>query len=269
MHDHELHELNPTGRFSDRADDYRRYRPDYPAAAIDSVLRGLGDPASLTGADVGAGTGISALALAERGVRVIAVEPNAAMRAATQPHSRVEWRDGTAEATTLEGASVDFVLCAQAFHWFRAPEALAEFQRVLKPGGRLALMWNNRDRADPFTREFIAAIHAVNGESLVEQRAFDPAVIAASGRFDEPHVEEFPHSQTLDLAGVIGRATSASYVAKEGPELERLKTLLAEAYERHRDANGHVTLRYRTHVYLSPESASPAAGSASSRASPG
>jgi SAM-dependent methyltransferase len=254
MHADELHELNPTGRFSDRADDYRRYRPDYPDAAIDSVLQGLGDhadPATLMGADVGAGTGISALALAERGVRVIAVEPNAAMRAAARPDPRVDWRDGTAEATTLEDASVDFILCAQAFHWFRVPEALAEFQRVLKPGGRLALMWNNRDRRDAFTREFIAAIHAVDGESLVEQRAFDPTVIAASGRFDAPRVEEFPHAQTLDLVGVIGRATSASYVPKEGPELERLKALLAEAFEHHRDASGLVTLRYRTHVYLS------------------
>ena len=249
--DRELHELDPTGRFSDRADDYRRYRPDYPSAAVDSVLRGLGDPASLTGADVGAGTGISALALAERGVHVIAIEPNAAMRAAATPHANIEWRDGTAEATTLAAASADFILCAQAFHWFRAPEALAEFQRVLEPGGRLALLWNNRDRGDAFTHAYVAAIHAVNGESIVEQRAFDPSVIAASGRFTEPAIEEFPHGQTLDLAGLVGRATSASYVPKEGAELERLKTLLTEAFERHRTAGGLVTLRYRTHVYVS------------------
>ena len=256
----ELHELNPTGRFSDRAEDYRRFRPDYPAAAIDCVLRGLGDPARLTGADVGAGTGISALALAERGVHVIAVEPNAAMRAAAAPHANVEWRNGTAEATGLAAGSVDFILCAQAFHWFRAPEALAEFRRVLKPGGRLALMWNNRDRRDPFTLAYVEAIHAVNGESIVEQREFDPAVIAASGRFTEPVVEEFPHGQTLDLPGLIGRATSASYVPKQGPELARLMALLTEAYERYRDAGGGVTLRYRTHVYLSQTEGRPNAG---------
>ena len=80
------YELNPTSRFSDRADDYVKYRPGYPPAAIDAILNGLGPPASLVAADVGAGTGISARALADRGVRVLAVEPNAVMANAAVPH---------------------------------------------------------------------------------------------------------------------------------------------------------------------------------------
>ena len=79
-----LSDLSPTTRFSGRAADYVRHRPGYPAAAIAAVLRGLGDPVRLVAADVGAGTGISSRLLAERGVRVLAIEPNAEMRAATR-----------------------------------------------------------------------------------------------------------------------------------------------------------------------------------------
>src|SRR2546422_6524846 len=105
--DRALHEMNPTGRFTDRAEDYARCRPTYPPAAIDCVLRGLGDPAGIVAADVGAGTGISARLLADRGIRVFAVEPNAAMREAAVPHQSVAWREGTAESTGLAPESVD------------------------------------------------------------------------------------------------------------------------------------------------------------------
>jgi SAM-dependent methyltransferase len=245
----DLTAMNPTGRFSDRAEDYRRYRPDYPAAAIDAILDGLGDAAKLIAADVGAGTGISARQFAARGVSVLAVEPNAEMRAAATPHERVTWRAGTAEATGLEGGSVDLVVCAQAFHWFRVPAALAEFHRVLKPRGRLALMWNSRDRGDPMTRGYTEAIEAVDGEDPMEKMSFEPAVIAAGGLFAAPAAARFPHEQTLDRAGLLGRATSASYVPRAGERFARLKAMLDSLWERERDAGGNVTLRYVTKVY--------------------
>src|SRR5262245_44915731 len=154
----DLTAMNPTGRFSGRAEDYRRYRPDYPAAALDAILEGLGEPSRLVAADVGAGTGISSRLLADRGVRVVAIEPNEAMRAAAAPHPLVEFREGTAERTGLAEATLDLVLCAQSFHWFRAKEALAEFRRVLRPGGRVALLWNERNLADPMTAAYYAAL---------------------------------------------------------------------------------------------------------------
>jgi SAM-dependent methyltransferase len=247
-----LHELDPTTRFSDRAADYVRYRPSYPAAAFDRILEGLGDPTRLAVADVGAGTGISSRLLAERGARVIAVEPNPSMREAASPDSRIEWRDGTGEATGLDSGAVDLVVAAQAFHWFRQEEALAEFHRILRPNGRLALIWNSRDSSDALTRGYIDAIHEVNGEDPIERRGgFDGSVIPRGGFFTEPRLVTFANQQPLDRPGLIGRAASASYVPKEGDRFATLSRRLGEMFERHRDADGFVRLRYVTKLYLS------------------
>ena len=245
-----LHEKDPTTRFTDRADDYVRYRPGYPGEAMTAVLEGLGPPSRLVAADVGAGTGISARLLAARGVRVIAVEPNEAMRAAATPDSEVEWRAGTAEATELPGASVGLVLCAQAFHWFAPASALREFARILAPGARLALLWNQRDRTDPFTLGYRKAILDVGGEHEVEMREFDPAVVDASGFFHDRRFLEFRHGQSLDAGGLLGRARSASYVPRTGPAAERLQALLAELHARFADEQGVATLRYVAQVFL-------------------
>ena len=244
-----LHELDPTSRFSDRAEDYVKYRPGYPLAAIDAILRGLGDPASLTVADIGAGTGIAARQLAARGARLIAVEPNPDMRAAAAPHPRIEWREGTAESTRLGEASVDLVVCAQAFHWFRPAAALAEFRRILRPRGRLVLLWNNRDRDDALTRGYIEAIHAVNGEHPAERRAFDPELVHRDGGFTPARLERYAHDQELDRDGLVGRALSASYVPRTGEPHAALLRLLGALFERHHDAHGRLRLRYVTNVW--------------------
>jgi SAM-dependent methyltransferase len=243
-----LHELRPVERFSNRAADYARFRPDYPGGAIDCVLEGL-TCESLNAADIGAGTGISARLLADRGVRVRAIEPNAAMRAAATPHSLVMWREGTAESTGLADGEVDLVLCAQAYHWFRHDQAIAEFHRVLRPDGRLALMWNRRDHDDSMTRGYVEAIHAVNGEHPAERMEFDPTRVSAAGLFTAPRLDVFRHEQALDREGLLGRATSASYVPKEGPGHAELTRRLDELYHAHRDPQGRVTLRYRTEVW--------------------
>ena len=246
----ELSELNPTTRFSDRVEDYVRYRPGYPAAAIDAILAGIGDISGLVAADVGAGTGISARLLAERGIRVLAVEPNAGMRAAAAPHGLVEWHDGTAEATGLQDGRAGLVLCAQAFHWFRKAEALREFHRVLRPGGRLALMWNQRDGRDPFTAGYRQAIVDVEGESPLESREYDPGLVHADGLFSPAESYETPNSQRFDLEGLIGRATSASYAPNSGSGLASLRQSLSRLYHEFADRDGMVELKYVTQVYL-------------------
>jgi len=245
-----LHEMNPIGRFDDRAQDYVKYRPGYPAEAIDVILEGLGPAERLLAADVGAGTGISARLLGARGVRVTAVEPGAPMRAAAEPHPNVTWTAGTAEATGLQAQSVDLVLCAQSFHWFRAVDAFTEFARILKHGGRLAIMWNRRSTTDAFTVGFRQAIADVGGDSEVERAPFDPDGVARSGLFSAAIRSSTPSEQRVDLDGLVGRARSASYVPKTGPAGDTLLRLLSDLHARHADANGLVTLVYDTEIYL-------------------
>jgi SAM-dependent methyltransferase len=251
-----LYEVNPTGRFTDRAEDYRKYRPSYPDAAIHAILQGFHAPGGLVAADVGAGTGISTRQLAERGVRVIAVEPNRAMRDSASVHEKLDWRAGSAEETGLGSAGVDLVLCAHAFHWFRQ-RSVMEFHRILRPGGTLALMWNIRDGRDPATKGYIEAIHSVNGEHPAELREFAPEVVHLDGYFTPPELRTFSHHQDPDCEGLIGRALSASYVTRDGPAAETLKDLLKRLFLQFQDNRGLLTLVYLTKVYLSQRAAKP------------
>jgi SAM-dependent methyltransferase len=242
-------ELQPTTRFGDRAKDYALFRPSYPKEAIDAVLDGLSRQDGLVAADIGAGTGISSRLLGDRGVRVFAIEPNAAMRESAEPHPHVTFVGGTAEATGLDDASVDLLLCAQAFHWFKPEEALAEFRRILRPGGRIAFLVNERDDRDAPTRAYNAAIRAAAERELSEgmRAAIDAALSAASLKATPV---SFPYQQFLSQDGLIGRARSASYVPKEGPRSEQLIEDLGALWEAHKDPSGLVALGYRTWVWV-------------------
>lgn len=242
-------DLDPTGRFSNRAEDYARYRPTYPAAAIDAVLDGLGPPSRLAALDVGAGTGISARLLGERGAHVTAVEPNRAMREAAAPHPNVTWLEGTAEAIPLGNAAVDLALSAQAFHWFRAGEAVREMARVTKSGGRLALVWNHRSATDPFMRGYQEILLALGVDPAVAGMDADVAAVERSGLFGPRRVVSFEHRQRVDRDGLIGRALSASYVPKDGAGRARLVELLSALHARYAH-DGTVDFVYDTEVTL-------------------
>jgi SAM-dependent methyltransferase len=250
-----LHTLNPTGRFADRAVDYALYRPSYAGGAIDAVLAGLGDPRGVIAADIGAGTGISSRLLADRGVRVLAVEPNRAMRENAAIHPLVEWRKGRAEETGLDAESVDLVLSAQAFHWFEREQALAEFARVLRRGGRLALMWNEGDKGDALTKTYYDLVSTAAGDTPVLKVRGAPEAFWTSEHFENKREQTFAHAQDLDEDGLVGRALSASYVPREGPARATLERGLREAYRSAVGAGGCGQLRYLTRVYLAERSA--------------
>src|SRR3954453_5767739 len=137
-----------TRRFSDRVEHYVKYRPGYPPAVLPYLREQAGLTEASVVADVGSGTGFSSVPFLENGNVVFAVEPNAEMRRAAERllahYPGFRSVDGTAEATTLADRSVDLVVAGQAFHWFDPPRAAAEFRRVLRPGGRVVLMWNTR-----------------------------------------------------------------------------------------------------------------------------
>ena len=239
---------HPIRRFNDRAEDYAKYRPSYPVDAVDALLQGL--PSPCTAADIGAGTGILSRLLAERGVHVWAVEPNAAMRAAAAPQPAVHWRQGTAEATGLSDASVDLVTMAQAFHWVEVVPALREFARIVRAHGRLAIVWNRRNREDPFTLGYRGVLEAVNAEAPAERSQFDPAVVTDAGGFLDPQRLEFVNAQPLTEEELLGRARSTSTVPLTGGRAKRIVALLRDLHARYRCADGTVKMVYRTEVFV-------------------
>jgi SAM-dependent methyltransferase len=251
-----LYTLNPLvgeaspseNRFSDRAADYVKYRPSYPAAVIDRILEGLGTEPLV--ADIGAGTGISSRLIADRGMRVLAIDPNTAMRTAAAAHPLVEFRGGTAEATGLEADSVDLVTCFQAFHWFDPEPTLLEFWRILKSTGRLALVWNNRDKEDAFTNGYSNLTIAASRERAIHKRSDSAQPLLTSPLFTNVQVATFANHQELDLAGLIGRVRSNSYTPRTGATLDRLMLDLEQLFDLFKTDRGFVSLKYSTSVHL-------------------
>ncbi|MGP1309309.1 MAG: class I SAM-dependent methyltransferase [Phycisphaerales bacterium] len=243
---------NATTRFADRAGDYAKARPSYPAEIVDAVLEGLGEPSALVIADIGAGTGVFSRLLADRGPRVLAVEPNATMREAAAPHNRVEFREGTGEATGLPDRAANLVTVAQAFHWMRPEEALREFRRVLVPGGRLAHVWNIQDRADPFTDGYCAAMerHAVDPPRSPWSLHDVSAVLDEHPLFTPRRIVRVPSAQPLTLDGLLGRARSASYCPKASPGWDALRHELVTLHGRHA-TEGVASLRYSSEAHIS------------------
>jgi SAM-dependent methyltransferase len=238
--------MRPLDRFGDRAAAYAANRPVYPAAAIDAVLAGLGDPAHLVIADVGAGTGISARLFAERGAHVVAIEPNAGMRGQAAAHPRVEWREGTAEATGLQTRSVDAIVACQAFHWFALPDAFTEFRRVARR--RAALLQYERDERDAFTKAYGDVVRSYANDDTERLRRDGLAAFAA---FPEARVTRavFPFSQRLDRRGLLGRAVSSSYLPSSGEAAKQLHRDLHALFEQHAQG-GIVTLAMETFVLI-------------------
>ncbi|QDZ39315.1 methyltransferase domain-containing protein [Euhalothece natronophila Z-M001] len=246
-----LHDQNPLGRFSSRAENYARYRPTYPETAIALILDNLGDPSELVAADIGAGTGISSRLLAEQGVSVIAVEPNAEMREAAVPHPQVTFQDGNAEATGLANESVDLIIACQAFHWFDPEPSLQEFHRILKPKGRLALMWNDWDESDQFTATYRQLIREASGRADVHhQHEQNLPLIEESELFGTLRHHRFPYHQVLDWQSLQGRALSLSYTPQTGEAHEQLMADLQLLHEQWKGERDRVAVLYYTNVYI-------------------
>lgn len=237
---------DPTRRFSGRADAYHCGRPAYPPDALEALLEGLGSPTDLTVADIGAGTGISSRALADLGVRVLAVEPNAAMREAATPHPLVTWVDGRAEVTSLESQSVDVAVAFQAFHWFDPEAAFAEFRRVAR--SRVAVVQYERDEGDAFTAAYAAAIRPYMLEATEDLRARALVRFAelAGTRLRRTLV---PSKQVLTIEGLIARVESTSYLPNRGDQAEALRNEIRALFNRWSEG-GTVTLAMCVYVLV-------------------
>lgn len=244
---------DPTARFSDRVENYVKYRPSYPAemmAALPGIC-GL-TPASVI-ADVGSGTGIMTRLLLQTGSRVFGIEPNSAMRGAAETalggEPNFASRPGSAEATGLPTASVDVIVAAQAFHWFDRARTKTEFRRILRPGGQVLLIWNERETdTSPFLEDYEALLEA-HATARVNHTDLSGDILRDfyhPGRFQ---IISFRNSQNFDFEGLRGRCLSSSYIPPQNhPGHPALISALRELFETHQ-TGGSVRIDYRTRVY--------------------
>ena len=241
-------------RFSNRVENYVKYRPSYPLEVLDLFRNEMNLENDSMIADVGSGTGISAKLFLENGNTVFGVEPNVAMREAAdnflQGFPNFKSIKGTAENTNLQNESIDFVVAAQAFHWFDRTKTRKEFKRILRDKGFIALIWNERQLdSTGFLRdyerllvEFGTDYETVRHENITKETLQD---------FFQTNFEQktFSNGQTVDFEGLKGRMLSSSYMpTEENPRfaemLENLKTLFAQHHE-----NGKIEILYNTNVF--------------------
>jgi SAM-dependent methyltransferase len=246
---------NPESRFSDRAEDYARYRPRYPHDVV-HALRTTCDlqPAHVL-ADIGCGPGMLAEIFLENGNRVIGVEPNREMRIAGEkylagyPNFRMV--DGSAEATTLDRHAVDFAVAGQAFHWFRPAEARTEFARILKPGGWAVLVWNDRGaEATAFLRDYEAFVrrHSTDYEQVTHKYLSSYEALQRFFAPNEMKLIKQHNQQSLDFDGLRGRLLSSSYIPKSGEKYDAMLRELPQMFSSHA-VDGRVALEYDTKIY--------------------
>ncbi len=227
--------------FAGVADAYERARPGYPLEAV----RWLAGETPADVVDLGAGTGKLTRSLVELGHRVTAVEPLPEMldhlRAAA-PQAKALL--GTAEEIALPDASADAVVCAQAFHWFDAEKALAEIARVLRPAGRVALVWNTRDDVEPWVRSLSETI----GSETVESKDGEEP-IARSGLFGPVERATFRFTQRLGRDELVDLVRSRSYCAvMDAGERQRVLERVVRLYDDHAGSEG-IELPYRTECF--------------------
>jgi ubiquinone/menaquinone biosynthesis C-methylase UbiE len=239
--------------FQVAAEQYERGRPEYPDEAVRALVEHLRIGRGTVVLDLAAGTGKLTRQLAPAGPRLVAVEPVEAMRATlawTVPG--VLAIAGRAEAIPLADGSVDAAVVAQAFHWFEPDAALAELHRVLRPEGRLGLVWNVRDETVSLMAEFTRIIESHRGDTPTHETGAWRDAFARSALFTSLEKRSVRHEQRLDREGVVDRALSISFIAmlpdqERGRVTDEIRALL----DRDPATRGmqEVVVPYRTDVY--------------------
>jgi ubiquinone/menaquinone biosynthesis C-methylase UbiE len=245
---------DPTCRFSNRVENYIKYRPGYPLAILEFMTKELGLTPSSVIADVGSGTGILSRIFLNNGNRVYGIEPNEKMREAAEDLLKNYWKfvsiATTAEATTLKRHCVHFITAAQAFHWFDIEAAKVEFKIIQKPGGWVVLIWNERKVDSPFLRAYedLLLELSIDYQNVDHRKITEPVLTQFYGPGNYK-CRMFKNHQLFDFSSLKGRMLSSSYAPTEDhPNFKPLIKELEEIFTAHQK-NGNVRFEYDTKVY--------------------
>ena len=241
-----------TTRFSDRVEDYIKYRPHYPQQIIEILTNKAGLNHNSIIADIGSGTGISSSLFLKNRNRLYAIEPNKEMRESAELFFLKDENfisvNGTAEQTNLKEHSIDIIFCAQAFHWFNKRETKIEFNRILRKDGHIVLVWNVRKEKSDFQKGYemilgsIPEYKNVNHRNIAEGEIID---------FFSPGImykESVPNFQLFNLDGLKGRLKSSSYCPKEGDEYKKLMQEVNDLFYKF-EKDRIVKFEYETDIY--------------------
>lgn len=247
---------NTVERFSNRVENYVKYRPVYPPEILDLFREKMNLQTNSVIADIGSGTGISAKNFLENGNAVFGIEPNKPMREAAENFLRdfpnFKSLDGTAENTNLPDESIDFVIAAQAFHWFDKEKTRNEFKRILRPKGFVVLIWNERQLdTTEFLRDYENLL--IKFGTDYEKVRHDNISEESLSDFFQTEFEQktFQNVQTLDFAGLKGRLLSSSYMPSEkDAKFEPLMAELRGVFDKYAE-NGKIQVLYNTNIFNS------------------
>lgn len=247
---------DPKFRFSDRAENYRKYRPDYPAVLYSYLSENAGLRSGDIICDLGSGTGILSQLFLNQGHEVYGIEPNEEMRKAAEMtlggQRGFHNMNGRAESIPLTDSTIDFVVAGQAFHWFDPYLTKKEIQRILKPGKQVALVWNNRQiELNHFHRDYEELLIRFGIDYVQVSRRWVMTDDGLAAWFSPQPMTQvsLPNSKQLDLEGLRGALLSASYAPMEGhPNYKPMMEDLDELFSRNQ-SNGFVTFQYQTKVF--------------------
>jgi SAM-dependent methyltransferase len=246
--------IDPTKRFTNRVENYLKYRPRYPQ----DILPLLESECGLTGetvvADIGSGTGFMTELFLRHGNKVFGVEPNAEMRAAgerlLERYPAFLSVNGTAETTTLADNEIDLIIAGQAFHWFDRAAAKVEFKRILKPDGWVVLVWNGfRIETSAVVRGYHELLLEFGTDYREVSREINTCDIESFFAHNKYRRATFPYKQVFDFDGFKGRLLSASYAPQPSePRHDAMIAELGRIFEANQES-GKVDFDYETEVY--------------------
>jgi SAM-dependent methyltransferase len=268
-------DLDGIERFAPLAETYARGRPSYPREAIALVLQGLRPNGLIV--DLGAGPMIATRLLGH----AVAVDPNLPMLLAagaqtgmsvphpqtgmSVPHGSGPRVVARAEMLPFRAHSIDLLTAFNAFHWFQPQEFFADAHRVLEPHGRLALIWNDWDLGDPFTREFVTLMRSCAGDYPPEDREEEVAPLYATPLFTNIRRFGVPNIHEMDRGTLHLRLQSMSYVPRDEQRWHPLAKALDAMHERYADARGIVRHMYTTSVFVAEPAAIATSSAGTSR----